>query len=143
MRYETDANRIRELEIATEIGKRLGYASVKQTPIGYVIDFYLMLDHRNIHAFLEAKDRNLQFGTGDGYYISASKVTRARAMAIECQRPAYLGVDCLGTLAITNLAWHDEHCILHGRFDRPDDTHAIEPCLVYPWHVFKILRRTP
>ena len=132
MRYETPADLAAEAEIAAFAVGTTGTAN--KMPVHYVLDHFVV--GRLGKGFFEVKDRNWQFGDGDGLYLSLFKVMAAD------QLRTFTGLSCFllvrfrdRTIRWCSLdGWDKEHGVFwFGRNDRDED----EPCVRFPWSAFK------
>jgi hypothetical protein len=136
--YESGGNRDAEQEIARLLVERWHLSDVLKLTMAYGLDFALVRNGGDVEAFAEIKDRDLAFGTGDGYYLSLYKALKARAINGTTGMPCLLVVRFRG-----GSIWHapfegytEGRLVKHGRADRAD-CFDIEPCVVFPWPAFK------
>ena len=119
-------------------------------PDGDVIDYAMSVDDfrfppkcRRYRLFLEAKKRPyLTFGTRGGYYISNTKMMRAKQIMETNEIPCWMAIRFDdGIIRAANFYWGIGAPVVEaGRMDRPKDPKAIEPCVAFDWGHFKLVR---
>lgn len=136
--YETPADQLAEQQIADAVKLALGLAGVGKLPLHYILDRVAIRDDAEITGFFEIKDRSRAFGDGNGgLYLSLNKVLNGHLLTAATGVPCRLVVRFAGG----DIRWcpldaydRDVGVFWFARAGRPP-----EPCVTFPWAVFKQL----
>jgi hypothetical protein len=140
MRFETPEQKAKESALAEQVAEMFGYQQLELSDANYGIDRQFWKDGK-LALWVEVKIRpGLNWGFGDGYYISLAKVMRAKALTAET------GLRCLLVVQFGNgrvcradfAAVEEGRLVLHGP-NPPRDEFDLEPCRVLPWTAFAML----
>jgi hypothetical protein len=140
MMYETEDDLKNEDAVAAFLIETWQLADRLKLSIPYGLDYALIRQGRDICAFCEVKCRpGLNFGQGDGYYLSLQKAMRAREITLETGLPCGLVVRFSdGVVASVPFTEHLPGCIVAGRSDRNNQFDK-EPHVIFPWDKFTVL----
>jgi len=137
--YETEKDRQAEMEIAHEFVRAKWNCEVLKNPIQYRVDFALLRPPLLVFAWAEIKTRGHAKGHFPTFLLSLEKVIRAKELARETGKPAFLIVkwtDHVGWMDFQEIRADEWPIEIGGRSDR-GDPQDLEPCVMIPIRFFK------